>query len=80
MQYYFVYRRKKKIQKQKLNEYAESQLVYRIYHIWLGKYELKKKSNENDLQIEFFREKFRKARILDVWKQGTNFLIFSILL
>ena len=78
MHYYFVYRRKKKIQKQKLSEYAESQLVYRIYHIWLGKYELKKQSSADELQIYLFREKFLKARILENWKQGINVVTFSI--
>ena len=70
LRYYAIYRRKKKKQKQKLNEYAESQLVYKIYHMWLSKFEKKKQSVEVDRQVTQFRDRFTMARSLEYWKNG----------
>ena len=67
---YAIYRRKKKIQKLKLNEYAESQLVYRVYHTWVERYNQKKKINELDEQVDQFQKHFLLARVLEYWKSG----------
>ncbi len=70
LRYYAVYRRKKRVQKQKLAEYAESQLAYRIYHVWLEKYEAKKRNLECAAQIAAFRDRFLAARFLEYWRNA----------
>ena len=68
LKYYVAYRKKKQVQKQKLNEYADSQLVYRVYHTWLAKYEERKRMIEIDSKIAEFRDRFTMVRILERWR------------
>lgn len=69
---YRIYRRKKTIQKLKLKEYYESQLVYRIYHTWVNKYEMKKKTYQLEDVIENFKNRYLEARVFQYWKSGKN--------
>lgn len=71
---YTLYRRKKKIQKQKLDEYAESQLVYRIFQTWYQKFETRVKLNELESDIVEFRDRFLVARVFNYWKSGKEFI------
>jgi hypothetical protein len=69
---YTTYRRKKKVQKLKLNQYAESQLVFRVFHTWMQKYEIKK--NEMDLEedINEFKRKHLLLRVFNYWKKSNQ--------
>jgi hypothetical protein len=69
---YTVYRKKKEMQKRKLNEYAESQLVYRVFRTWCEKFEYIQKANEIEDEIVLFRNKYLLARVLNYWKCGTS--------
>ncbi|CAF0727562.1 unnamed protein product [Brachionus calyciflorus] len=70
---YTLYRRKKKIQKQKLDEYAESQLVYRIYQIWYEKYQNRVKINELEDEIVDFRQTYLKIRVLTFMREEYHY-------
>ncbi len=65
-----MYRKKKQIQKQKLKEYAESQLVYRVFRTWVDKFENHQKMSLVEEEIVNFRNKFLLARVLSYWKCG----------
>lgn len=76
---YTLYRRKKKIQKKKLDEYAESQLVYKIFQTWHQKYQLRLKVNLLEEEITCFSETYLKYRVLKFMQKGKFKLIFLIL-
>jgi hypothetical protein len=65
-----IYRRKKKLQKQKLAEYAESQLVYRTFHTWVEKYQTKKHLEEIQAEILQIERRFLAKRAFNYWKTG----------
>jgi hypothetical protein len=67
---YTMYRKKKEMQKKKLREYAESQLVYRVFRTWAEKFEYNQKLNLIDDEIVRFRNKYLSARVLSYWKCG----------
>lgn len=67
---YTIYRRKKGIQKQKLREYADSQLVFRFYKLWMIKYEEKKEIKETELVIDQFKNRFLKLRAFEYLLTG----------
>ncbi len=68
---YRLYRRKKAIQKLKLKEYYESQLVFRIYQTWLARYEARKRLYQLEDMVESFRQKHMQARVFEYWKTGS---------
>jgi hypothetical protein len=65
---YTTYRRKKTLQKLKLKEYADAQLVYKIYQSWSEKFQLRQKINEIEYEINQFKNKFMLLRALNYWK------------
>lgn len=71
---YTLYRRKKKIQKQKLADYAESQLVYKIFKMWQEKYQFRLRIMLLEQEINCFTETYLKYRVLKYMQQG-NFKI-----
>ena len=73
MRLYTIYRRKKKIQKLKLKQYAESQLVYRVYHTWLNKFELKKNENNMEMEIVSFKNWYLIARVFKMWQTQNEY-------
>ncbi len=68
LKYYCMYRKRKKIQKLKLKEYAESQLVFKVYKTWQHKYEMKQKLNDLNEQISIFQIKNQMIRVFNLWK------------
>ena len=71
LNFYSVYRRKKKLKKQKIDEYAESQLVYRVYKTWFQKYEIVKENFAINETVDIFKERFLKYRAFHLWKDCT---------
>jgi len=67
---YVCYRRKKEIQKVKLKEYWESQLVFRTYQTWMLKFKKRKLEIAQERQIEQFKERYLMARTMQTWKNG----------
>ena len=65
---YRAYRRKKRVQKNKLKEYAESQLVYRVYQTWLAKWEARRVMHDQLAQAEQFEQRYVALRCLDAWR------------
>jgi hypothetical protein len=72
---YAVYRRKKNLQKRKLADYAESQLVYRIYHMWIDKYNQRKKELAMEDQLNSFKNKYLIARTMHRWRSEYKFSV-----
>lgn len=58
------------MQRLKLAEYAESQLVYRTFHTWLGKYHAQKRLNEMQAELDQIETKFLVRRVYKYWKSG----------
>ncbi len=69
---YTTYRRKKKIQKFKLKQYAESQLVYRVYQTWMQKYEVRVREIVLEEDISEFKRKYLLIRIFKYWKTSMS--------
>jgi hypothetical protein len=67
---YVYYRRKKEIQKLKLKEYCESQLVFKTYQTWVAKFNKRKLEIEQESQIERFKQRFLMAHTMQTWKRG----------
>lgn len=67
---YAIYRRKKAIQQKKIQEYFESQLVYRVYHVWYEKLQARMQMNQIEDEIVMFKNRFLKARAFEYWKSG----------
>ena len=51
----------------KINEYAESQLVYKVFHIWSRKYAMVKQMQELEVHVQEFKERYLKARVFQLW-------------
>ena len=66
--YYSKYRKRKQIQKEKLREYADSQLVYRVYQMWYEKLQQKQLVNDLEEQIGEFKIKHQLIRVFNYWK------------
>lgn len=69
---YLILRKRKKLQHQKLAEYAESQMVYRVFHTWLNKYESRKRSHEIEERIVLIETVFLKKRVFNFLRTGKN--------
>jgi hypothetical protein len=54
----------------KLDEYYESQLVYRLYQKWKLKFDRKKSENEKNLQIEAIQKRILVIYFYENWKHG----------
>ena len=54
----------------KLDEYYESQLVYRLYQKWKMKFDRKKSENEKNLQIEAIQKRILIIYFYENWKHG----------
>lgn len=67
---YQIMRRRKKIKYQKLDEYAESQLVYRVYHTWMSKYQSLVKLKEAETRVLELEKQFLKKRAFNYWKSS----------
>lgn len=68
MRMYVILRRRKKLQNQKLSEYAESQLVYRTFHTWLQKYHAHKRINELHAEVSQIETRFLTRRVFSLWQ------------
>lgn len=70
LKYYSQYRKRKQIQKLKLKDYADAQLVYRVYQTWLAKLEFKQTLNQIGEQINAFQVKYQLTRVFHVWRRS----------
>ena len=70
MRFYAAYRHKKAVQKQKLAEYADSQLVYKIFQVWSQRFEARQRMHLLVAQTREFSERFLVARVFNFWENG----------
>jgi hypothetical protein len=52
----------------KLDEYYDSQLIYRTYQTWMEKHRIRLEVNNFNKQIEHMQDRFVLARVFEEWK------------